>query len=244
MRCKGFTSIFFQLLFLCSCATTGYMTADNQDQNSILLDEATPSFSYLALGDSYTIGERVESSGRWPNQLIDSLEGHEIYLDSATIIAQTGWRTDELKAALATLDKFDYDLVSLLIGVNDQYQGKTAASYEPAFEELLRLAIERVGGDKDRVFVLSIPNYGFTPFGARNKEGITTELAKYNQINKRITNDKGIWYFDITAISEQGLSDTALVAADQLHPSAKQYALWVAEMMRNQLFVDALREVL
>jgi len=145
---------------------------------------------------------------------------------------------------LATLDKFDYDLVSLLIGVNDQYQGKTAASYEPAFEELLRLAIERVGGDKDRVFVLSIPNYGFTPFGARNKEGITTELAKYNQINKRITNDKGIWYFDITAISEQGLSDTALVAADQLHPSAKQYALWVAEMMRNQLFVDALREVL
>ena len=87
------------------------MTADNQDQNSILLDEATPSFSYLALGDSYTIGERVEASGRWPNQLIDSLEEHEIYLDSATIIAQTGWRTDELKAALATLDKFDYDKI-------------------------------------------------------------------------------------------------------------------------------------
>ena len=78
------------------------MTAYNQDQKIMLLDQATPSFSYLALGDSYTIGESVESSGRWPNQLIDSLEGQEIYLDSATIIAQTGWRTDELKAALAT----------------------------------------------------------------------------------------------------------------------------------------------
>jgi lysophospholipase L1-like esterase len=244
MRCKGFKSIFFQLLFLCSCATTGDMTADNQEQNLILSDQATPSFSYLALGDSYTIGERVESSGRWPNQLIDSLEGQEIYLDSATIIAQTGWRTDELKAALATHDKFDYDLVSLLIGVNDQYQGKTAASYEPAFEELLSLAIERVGGDKERVFVLSIPNYGYTPFGALNKEGITTEIAEYNQINKRIANDKGIWYFDISAISEQGLSDTALVAADQLHPSAQQYALWVAQIIRDQLFIDSLREVL
>ena len=217
------------------------MTTDNQDQNIILLDQATPSFSYLALGDSYTIGESVESSGRWPNQLIDSLEGQEIYLDSATIIAQKGWRTDELKAALATHDKFDYDLVSLLIGVNDQYQGKTAASYEPAFEELLSLAIERVGGDKERVFVLSIPNYGYTPFGVLNREGITTEIAAYNQVIKRITNDKGIWYFYITAISEQGLSDTALVAADRLHPSAQQYALWVAEILRDQLFIDSLR---
>ena len=138
-------------------------------------------------------------------------------------------------------DKFDYDLVSLLIGVNDQYQGKTAASYEPAFEELLSLAIERVGGDKERVFVLSIPNYGYTPFGVLNREGITTEIAAYNQINKSITNDKGIWYFDITAISEQGLSDTALVAADRLHPSAQQYALWVAEILRDQLFIDSLR---
>jgi lysophospholipase L1-like esterase len=217
------------------------MTAYNQDQKIMLLDQATPSFSYLALGDSYTIGESVESSGRWPNQLIDSLEGQEIYLDSATIIAQKGWRTDELKAALATHDKFDYDLVSLLIGVNDQYQGKTAASYEPAFEELLRLAIERVGGDKERVFVLSIPNYGYTPFGVLNREGITTEIAAYNQVIKRITNDKGIWYFYITAISEQGLSDTALVAADRLHPSAQQYALWVAEILRDQLFIDSLR---
>ena len=217
------------------------MTAYNQDQNIMLLDQATPSFSYLALGDSYTIGESVESSGRWPNQLIDSLEGQEIYLDSATIIAQKGWRTDELKAALATHDKFDYDLVSLLIGVNDQYQGKTAASYEPAFEELLSLAIERVGGDKERVFVLSIPNYGYTPFGVLNREGITTEIAAYNQVIKRITNDKGIWYFYITAISEQGLSDTALVAADRLHPSAQQYALWVAEILRDQLFIDSLR---
>ena len=109
---------------------------------------------------------------------------------------------------------------------------------------MLRLAIERVGGDKERVFVLSIPNYGYTPFGALNKEEITTEIAEYNQINKRIANDKGIWYFDISAISEQGLSDTALVAADQLHPSAQQYALWVAQIIRDQLFIDSLREVL
>ena len=224
--------------------TSGNMNKDSQDQKVTLLNQLVPSFSYLALGDSYTIGEGVEALGRWPNQLIDSLKRHKIYLDSATIIAQTGWRTDELKAALATHEKFNYDLVSLLIGVNDQYQGKIVTSYEPAFEELLKLAIERAGGDKNRVFVLSIPNYGYTPFGMKNKEEITTELAKFNWINKRITNDKGVWYFDITSISEKSLIDSSLITHDQLHPSPQQYALWVDEVMRDQLFIDHLQEVL
>ena len=245
MRFIEFVLYFFcysQLLLLCNCTTTGDMTEENKNQKLTLLSMDASPLSYLALGDSYTIGESVVASGRWPNQLKDSLKSLEIYIDTVTIIAETGWRTDNLKLEMCSNDKFDFDLVSLLIGVNNQYQGQSAESYEQEFEELLNLALDRAGGDVKKVFVLSIPNYGYTPFGVGNKEVITNDLAKYNEINKRITTAKGVWYFDITPISEGSLTDTSLVAHDQLHPSAKQYGSWVAEIMRDQLFVDYLRE--
>lgn len=183
---------------------------------------------YLALGDSYTIGESVPEVERWPNQLVDSLnkKGHQI--GRPTIIATTGWRTDDLKNAMTKAHlKNKYDLVSLLIGVNNQYQGKLSSQYVIEFEELLKTAIRLAKRKKQRVFVVSIPDYGFTPFGKPNQEAITKAIDEFNEINARITYKYGIQYFDITEISREGLKDPSLVATDGLHPSGKMYSYWV-----------------
>jgi lysophospholipase L1-like esterase len=188
---------------------------------------------FLALGDSYTIGESVEEKERWPNQLADSLliRGVEC-VPPLRIIATTGWRTDQLKAAIkeAGLAK-DYDLVSLLIGVNNEYQNKTPESYKPEFEELLKTAVELAGGDKMRVFVVSIPDYGFTPFGKQKKETITKRIDLYNMINRSVTEKAGITYISITDISRKGFEQPDLVASDGLHPSGKMYSEWVKRIL-------------
>jgi lysophospholipase L1-like esterase len=192
-----------------------------------------PKIKFLALGDSYTIGESVDEKERWPMQLADSLlkRGVEC-VPPPRIIATTGWRTDQLKAAIkeAGLAK-DYDLVSLLIGVNNQYQGKSADSYKPEFEELLKTAIELAGGDKFRVFVISIPDYGFTPFGKEKKESITKQIDIYNSINRSVTEKAGITYIPITDISRKGFDQPDLVASDGLHPSGKMYTEWVKRIL-------------
>ena len=178
---------------------------------------------FLALGDSYTIGESVTESERWPTQLAAKLEFSE-----PRIIATTGWRTDQLKEAIeaATL-KPEYDLVSLLIGVNNQYQGKPILVYEREFEELLQTAIKLARGKKEKVFVVSIPDYGYTPFGKPKQEKISEALDQYNAINKRIAEKFGVTYFNITGISRKGFDDPDLVATDGLHPSGKMYTQWV-----------------
>lgn len=182
-----------------------------------------PEKKFLALGDSYTIGESVAESERWPNQLAAKLK-----LKEPRIIATTGWRTDQLKAAIEAANlKPEYDLVSLLIGVNNQYQGKPIEIYEREFEELLQASINLAKGKKKNVFVVSIPDYGYTPFGKAKQETISLELDQYNAINKRIAAKYGVRYFNITAISRKGFEDTELVAADGLHPSGKMYAQWV-----------------
>jgi lysophospholipase L1-like esterase len=210
------------------------------NQKDLELENET-TLTYLALGDSYTIGESVEENERWPVQLKDSLKVRGVLLDTPEIIATTGWRTDQLKEAMSSKDRFDYDLVSLLIGVNNQYQGKSVESYRPEFEELLKLAIERAGGDKERVFVLSIPDYGYTPFGESNRERISSELDVYNSVNQEITNQYGIKYFNITGISRKGLVEPGLVASDGLHPSGDQYALWVKEILKDAEFIERLK---
>jgi lysophospholipase L1-like esterase len=183
---------------------------------------------YLALGDSYTIGESVTEPERWPNQLVDSLAKKGIQLGKPTIIATTGWRTDDLRNAMTKAHlKNEYELVSLLIGVNNQYQGKSSSSYAGEFEELLKWAVRLAGGKKQRVFVVSIPDYGFTPFGKPKQESISKAIDEFNEINAQITYKYGIRYFNITDISRDGLSDPSLVAADGLHPSGKMYAYWV-----------------
>ena len=193
---------------------------------------------FLALGDSYTIGQSVQEAERWPHQLYDILDSSGCTLDELRIIAQTGWRTDNLAAAIdgANLTP-GYSLVSLLIGVNNQYQQKPLKDYRTEFEELLKTAIYLAGGIKSSVLVLSIPDYAYTPFGQGNTS-ISTEIDEYNAINKTITSAYGIKYFDITPISRQGLAEPELVAADGLHPSGEMYSRWVDHILQDAEICD------
>lgn len=189
---------------------------------------------FLALGDSYTIGESVPEEERWPELLASSLRKDGIQIEKPKIIATTGWRTDQLKAAiLSSGTPDDYELVSLLIGVNNQYQKRSPESYEPEFRELLDMAVKKAGGIKERVFVVSIPDYGYTPFGQSRQKDISDDLDEFNEVNKELTLERGIAYFNITEISREGLHDPELVAPDKLHPSGKMYRLWVQEILKG-----------
>ena len=233
--------ITIQVLYLLTFLLIACQAQNSDELNNANMNEG--GLRFLALGDSYTIGESVSENERWPVQLKDSLGKKGISVSDPTIIATTGWRTDQLKEAMNSLDSFEYDVVSLLIGVNNQYQEKSAESYHPEFEELLNLAVERAEGDKDRVFVVSIPDYGYTPFGKTNQEKISGDLDEYNAINRSITKEYGIRYFDITPVSRRGLNHPDLVAGDGLHPSGKQYSLWVAEIMKDEEFIAFLRDL-
>jgi lysophospholipase L1-like esterase len=190
-----------------------------------------PAIKFLALGDSYTIGESVKVEDRWPEQLATELRKNGYSVEKPRIIATTGWRTDQLKNAIADANLSpEYNLVSLLIGVNNQYQGKSLAHYAPEFEELLSTAIRLAGGKKENVFVVSIPDYGFTPFGKNKQEQISKALDAFNAINKKIAGDAGVRYINITDISRQGLAQSGLVAEDGLHPSGKMYTRWVEKI--------------
>ena len=185
--------------------------------------------TYLALGDSYTIGESVANDLNYPNQLYKKLVADDIAIELPTVIAQTGWTTGELAAAIKQVNPdSNYCLVSLSIGVNNQFRGYNQAAYVENFEKLLQQAITFAGGDNERVFVLSIPDYGFTPFGQRrNQEKISRALDEYNDINRMIATQYEVKYFDITTISREGLDRPMLIANDGLHPSAEQYEEWV-----------------
>jgi lysophospholipase L1-like esterase len=207
-------------------------------QQLMIADEV----KFLALGDSYTIGESVPLRLRWPSQLADSLNMRGIDCHEPRIIAMTGWRTDNLKTAILRAKlKPEYKLVSLLIGVNNYYQGKSAESYRPEFEELLMLAIELAGGVKSNVFVLSIPDYGYTPFGKADQTKISEGIDQFNSMNKSITEKLGVKYYSITDISRQGLDRPELLAADGLHPSEKMYSLWVERILSEVTFIPSER---
>ncbi|HYC60302.1 MAG TPA: SGNH/GDSL hydrolase family protein [Thermoanaerobaculia bacterium] len=177
---------------------------------------------YLALGDSYTIGESVPESERFPVQL-----ARDLALGAPTIIAKTGWTTDELNAAIdAANPQGPYDLVTLLIGVNNQYRGRDAEQYRGEFAALLQRAIGFAAGDAKKVIVVSIPDWGVTPFAeGRDRAKIASEIDRYNAINREEASRAGAQYVDITPISRG--TDIALVAGDGLHPSGKQYSEWV-----------------
>ncbi|MFK7774776.1 MAG: SGNH/GDSL hydrolase family protein [Saprospiraceae bacterium] len=182
---------------------------------------------YLALGDSYTIGQSVAVADRYPIQLETQLQSDSINIDTTIIIAKTGWTTTDLKNAITATDLVDtFDLVSLLIGVNNQYQGKSIEEYEIEFAQLLQTSIDFAGGKKENVFVVSIPDYAYTPFGNGNTT-ISQEIDDFNLVNKTITDNVGVSYFDITPISREGLDTPELVASDNLHPSGEQYSRWV-----------------
>jgi lysophospholipase L1-like esterase len=204
----------------------------------------TQGIRYLALGDSYTIGEGVAEEDRYPNQLLKRLEQSGIPTAKAQIIATTGWTTSDLKAAIADENpQGPFDRVSLLIGVNNQYQGKEESLYVAEFEELVQNAIRLAGHKKERVFVISIPDYGVTPFAVqRNPAQISQEIDRYNAINRQISLQYGLHYFDITPISRQADHDLSLLAEDQLHPSGKMYALWVDMMQDSMMRMGEIRQ--
>ena len=185
---------------------------------------------YLALGDSYTIGEGVAEDSRWPVQLARALRGEGIAFDDPDIIAATGWTSDELDAAIDTAQPADdYDLVSLLIGVNNQYRGRAVDEYRHQFAELLERAIGFAGGRSERVLVLSIPDWGATRFGrdsGRDLAVVADELDAYNDAARGICATRGVAFVDITPVSRDGGAAPEMLADDGLHPSAAMYARW------------------
>ena len=186
-----------------------------------------PTVRHLALGDSYTIGESVPEEQRWPNQLREMLEKEGIHSD-VTMIARTGWTTGELWQGIQARDiEPPYDLVSLLIGVNNQYRGYDIQEYREQFVFLLNKAIEYAGGDPNRVIVLSIPDWGVTPFASRrDREQIAQSIDAFNAVNREESEKAGVHYVDITPISRLATGDAAMLAPDGLHPSGKMYAGW------------------
>lgn len=189
----------------------------------------TPSPRFLALGDSYTIGESVAVADRWPNQLANQLCKKGVDVASPEIIAKTGWTTDELSSAIdAAKPQGPYALVTLLIGVNNQYRGRDPEQYRKEFAALLRRAIGFAGGEPKRVVVVSIPDWGVTPFAAsRDRAKIAAEINRFNAINASEAKRAGAHYADVTAGSRHAATDAMLVAPDGLHPSAKMYSQWV-----------------
>jgi lysophospholipase L1-like esterase len=184
---------------------------------------------YLALGDSYTIGESVDVTLRYPVQLADSLKKRGYLVEAPEIIAVTGWTTSDLKAGIqAANPRGPYDLVSLLIGVNNQYRGMDINIYRTEFGELIDQSVKFAGNDTGRVIVLSIPDWGVTRFASgRDREKIGREIDQYNAINKEITLSRGIVWIDVTGISRLAEKDETLIAGDGLHPSGRMYTEWV-----------------
>ena len=186
---------------------------------------------YLALGDSYTIGEGVPEADRWPVRLAARLRDEGIAIDDPRIIATTGWTTDELAAAMDAAEPLgEWDFVSLLIGVNDQYRGRDVDDYVGRFASLLQRAIALAGGRADRVLALSIPDWGVTPFArdsGRDLARIAAELDACNEAAREICASLGVAFVDITGISRDRGGQPDMLAGDGLHPSGKMYARWV-----------------
>ena len=195
-------------------------------------DTSSNSQSYLALGDNYTIGESVFEGQSWPMQLIKLLSEKNINISSPKIIAKKGLTTDELKIEInnSTLD-YPYDWVSLLIGVNNQYRGRSIQEFRKQFETLLSDAIT-FSGNKKKVFVVSIPDWSVMPFAEDlDKEKIAIEIDNFNQIIYEICAIEGINFIDITPISRIAKTRNDFIANDSLHPSGIQYTAWVQKII-------------
>ena len=189
-------------------------------------------YSYLALGDSYTIGEQVPFAENFPNQTVQILRRSGLAFYAAEIIAKTGWTTDELSNAIENTTTLEnYDIVSLLIGVNNQYRGRSATEFKIEFEHLLQKAIQFSGNRPYRVVVLSIPDWGVTPFAEdRDRKQVAEEIDVYNDICKKSAAAFKANFINITISQRDDGNKTAFLAPDGLHPSGKEYKKWAAEL--------------
>jgi lysophospholipase L1-like esterase len=189
-------------------------------------------YTYLALGDSYTIGEGVPIYESFPYQAVQILRGSGYAFHAPEIVARTGWTTDELQQGLEnTKLLYSYNFVSLLIGVNNQYRGKSTGPYVQEFATLLQQAIGFAGGERKNVFVLSIPDWGVTPFAeGRDREQISREIDAYNEAAAGIAREQEVHFIDITPGTREALYEKTLLAADHLHPSGKEYARWAHQL--------------
>lgn len=196
------------------------------------MDTATPprndtAKTYLALGDSYTIGQSVSEAERFPAQTTALLKQQGIRMVDPIYIATTGWTTEDLQGAIANRNPSNADVVSLLIGVNDQYRGLDTGGYAVRFSQLLDKAVQLAKGKKTNVFVLSIPDYSVTPFVSQDQKArVRMQIDWFNSINKRITLANGISYTDITPSTREGATNPSLIANDNLHPSGLEYKKW------------------
>ena len=193
-----------------------------------------PQQNYLALGDSYTIGEGLDINESWPFQLAESLNAKGFEFDTPKIVAKDGWQTDELIKAIdeELKDNKQYDMVSLLIGVNNQYDEEPFDKYKIEFKKLLETAISKCKYKNKAVFVVSIPDYGVTPFAKeKGKTNAIEDLKKYNAYAKKQCQKHDVPFYDITDLSAQLNKTDNMLVEDGLHPNAKQYQLWVESFL-------------
>ncbi len=221
------------LLFFCA-ALAACATAPGTHPNDPVLK------NYLALGDSYTVAESIDSKNAFPEQLVDSLNRNDKLFNAPEIIARTGWTTHDLLAAAKGISGKDhsYELVTLLIGVNDEYAGDSPENYRKTFAQTLALARRKARADSC-IIVLSIPDYGVTPFGRERGGNISERIDLYNAISKEICSKENITWIDITGYSRQHPSE---VATDGLHPSATQYSRWVQRILKEPFLLRMMQE--
>ena len=227
------TPLIAGLVFFCLACASKDSPATPPSPTAVTPADSARGISFLSLGDSYTIGESVPEADRWSVQLAAMLRQNGLAVASPDIIARTGWTTAELTDGIAQAkNNKTYDLVSLLIGVNNQYRGQSIERYRTEFRSLLNTSVNFAKGNKNRVFVLSTPDWGVSPFGkGSDRTKIAREIDAFNAVAKEECEKAGILFIDITPISRAGLDDPSMFARDDLHFSGKMYGLWAKEAL-------------
>jgi lysophospholipase L1-like esterase len=234
---RKITSMFLCFFALTACSLNSAEPITNSSNmvstNPNNINTNLPQRKFLALGDSYTIGQSVDEKDRWSVQLIDLLK-NDFSFTKHDIIARTGWTTEELTEAIEKQNVTEqYDMVSLLIGVNNQYRGQSGEKYRTEFRNLLNISIKFAKNQPKRVFVLSIPDWGKSPFGkGSNTKQIEDEINAFNSVTKAECKQMGIVFIDITELSRNNI-DAEFFASDKLHYSGKMHLLWAKEALKT-----------